>query len=170
MKSIWKWLAVAACGLGLLFMANRLQPVTAAEDGPSYERSNDGDAMRKLDRIVEKLDRIVDRMGHGGPRHDGPPHDGYPHRPPHDRPHHDHPYHDGPRGDRSRWGGPSDRPRPDMPPEVREMMEQRMREGRERMEQVRERMEKAREKFRELEERVKSLEAEVERLKASREG
>ena len=57
--------------------------------------------------------------------------------------------------------GPPDRPpRADMPPEVREMIEKRMQEGRKRMEQ-------AREKFQELEERVKKLEAEIERLKAA---
>jgi hypothetical protein len=162
MKSVWKWLAVAACGTGIVFASNRLQMVSAAGDGPSYEQPDDGgDAMQKLDRIVDKLGRIVDRMGPGGPPQGGPPHD---------RPHREHPRHDGPRGDRQGWGGPPDRPRPDMPPEVREMMEQRMREGRERMEHVRERMEQAREKFRELEDRVKSLESEVERLKATRAG
>ena len=51
-------------------------------------------------------------------------------------------------------------PRPDMPPEVREMIEKRMHEGRMRLEQ-------ARQKFHELEERVKKLEAEIERLKAA---
>jgi polyhydroxyalkanoate synthesis regulator phasin len=57
-------------------------------------------------------------------------------------------------------GRPPRSPRPDMPPEMREMIERRMQEGRKRMEQ-------AREKFRELEERVKKLEAEIERLKAA---
>jgi len=51
-------------------------------------------------------------------------------------------------------------PRQGLPPEMREMVEQRMRESRRRMEQ-------AREKFKELEERVKKLEAEVERLKTA---
>ena len=175
MKSVWKWLAVAACGVGLLFAVNRFELVSAAEDGPEYgQAAGGGDALRKLDQIVEKLDRIVGRMGRG-PRHDGPPHDGPPPRRP--RPHdayEDHAYEDGPRGDRPRWGGPPDRPRHEMQPEVREMMEQRMREGRARMEEARregrERMEKAKEKFRELEERVKSLEAEVAQLKAAKPG
>ena len=175
MKSVWKWLAVAACGVGLLFAVDRFQLVSAAEDGPEYgQAAGAGDALRKLDQIVEKLDRIADRMGRG-PRHDGPPHDGPPPRRP--RPHDAYEgqaYDDGPRWDRPRWGGPPERPRGEMPPEFREMMEQRMREGRERMEEARregrERMEKAKEKFRELEERVKSLEAEVAQLKAARQG
>jgi hypothetical protein len=175
MKTAWKWLAVAACGLGLLFAVNRFALVSAAEEGPEYGQAADGgDAMRKLDRIVEKLDRIVERMGRA-PRHDGPPHDGPPPRRPH--PHDGYEGYgseDGPGWDRQRWGGPPERPRHEMPPEVREMMEQRMREGRARMEEARregrERMEKAKEKFRELEERVKSLEAEVAQLKAARQG
>jgi polyhydroxyalkanoate synthesis regulator phasin len=57
-------------------------------------------------------------------------------------------------------GRPPRPPRADMPPEVREMIEKRMQEGRARMEQ-------AREQFQELEERVKKLEAEIERLKAA---
>ena len=168
MKSVWKWFAVAACGLGVLFVASRLHPAAVAEDGREYGESRGDDPLRKLDRIVERLGRIVERMG-DGPRHDGPPHDGPPprrHRPDHD----DY----GSRGERPGWGGPQDRPRHDMPPEMREMLEQRMREGRERMEEARregrERMEKAREKFRELEDRVKQLESEVTQLKAARQG
>ena len=95
------------------------------------------------------------RMGPGGPPHGerrGPPHDG-------------------PRGERHEWGGGPRMPR-EMSPEMREMLEKRMHEGRERMEKAREdikeRMEKAKEKFQQLEERVKALEAEVERLKAAK--
>ena len=150
------WVIAAVSGAGLLLAAGLFQAVRA-EDQASPGSKVEGDAMQKLDRIVERLDRIVGRMGPGGPRpgrpeqqgfglgagHDGPPHDGPPHdRPPHDRP---------------RWGGAGQRP--EMPPEMRKMIEERMEQGRERME-------KAREKFRDLEERVKSLEAEVERLKA----
>jgi len=71
-----------------------------------------------------------------------------------------------------RGGGPPPRGPRNMPPEMREMFERRMHEGRERMEKAREemkeRMEKAREKFQQLEDRVKALEAEVERLKATK--
>jgi len=169
MTSFWKWLAVAGCGVGLLVAADRLRDARADEEGGSYRRAADGDAMQRLDRIVEKLDAIVDRMGQGGPG--GRPHAGrppYDHgRPPRDedsaREHHG-PYHDG------HGRPPHDRPHPgrffaEMPPEVREAMEKRMKEGRERMEEVRKRMEQAREKFQEMEERIRKLEAEVAALK-----
>ena len=147
------WAIAAVCGVGLLLAAGRFQAVRA-EDQPSPGSRVEADAMQKLDRIVERLDRIVGRMGPGGPRPGRPEHQGFGPGP---GPGHDGPPHDGPPHDRPRWGGAGQRP--EMPPEMRKMIEERMEQGRERME-------KAREKFRDLEERVKSLEAEVERLKA----
>jgi hypothetical protein len=153
MNSAWKWLAGAACGLGLLVAVDRMNRVVAAEDRPSYER--EGSSADRLDRIAEKLERLLDRMesrrGPGGP--------------PHERPHpgHNHGQYRGPEHERPEWGGPPRGPHRELPPEVRE----RMQEARV---QMKERMEKAREKFEELEERVKSLEAEVERLKVARPG
>lgn len=163
MHSVWKWMGLAACGVGLVFVADRIHVVTAADDAPAYERP--GETPDRLDRIAEKLDRLLERMeGRMGP---GGPHRGDRHGPPHDGPRGDGPPHD-----RAEWGGPPPRMPRDVPPEVREMLERRMHQGRERMEQAREemkeRMEKARERFQQLEERVKALEAEVERLKAAR--
>jgi len=166
MKHAWKWLTVTACGLGLFLAAGRVPMVQADDEGAAHsERGGDGDAMRKLDRIVEKLDRIVDRMGQGGPprseRHLGErPGEAYGEGPRHEGPRHEGPGHEGP----GHEGRPAGRPQfggPGMPPEMREMLEQRMQEGRRRMQEGREMMEKAREKFCQLEERVKSLEAEV---------
>jgi hypothetical protein len=162
MTSLWKWVGVAACGIGLAVAANRMGAVRAAEDAPAYERA--GESGDRLDRIADKLDRLLERMdGRMGP--DGPPR-GERRGPPHDGP-----PHDGPRGERREWGGGPRMPR-EMSPEMREMLEKRMHEGRERMEKAREdikeRMEKAKEKFQQLEERVKALEAEVERLKAAK--
>ncbi|MFM8379530.1 MAG: hypothetical protein ACKOB1_09430 [Planctomycetia bacterium] len=163
MNSLWKWMGLAACGVGLVCVADRMHAVTAAEDAPAYERP--GESPDRLDRIAEKLDRLLERMegrmGPGGPPwgdRRGPPHDGpHPEGPPHD--HREH-------------GGPPPHMRRDIPPETREMLERRMREGRERMEktreEIKERMEKARARFEQLEERVKALEAEVERLKATK--
>ena len=154
MNTFFKWLGIAACGIGVLAVIDHLNTVTAAEDRPSYERAGDGGD--RLDRIAEKLDRLLERMegrmGPGGPPPDGPRREG----PPRERP---------------EWGGPPRMPR-EMPPEVREMLEKRMHDGRERMEKARgemqERMEKAKAKFQQLEERVKTLEAEVERLKSAK--
>ena len=162
MTGLWKWMGLAACGLGLAYLADRMHAVTAAEDGRAYERA--GESPDRLDRIAEKLDRLLERMeGRMGP---GGPHRGDRRGPPHDGPQPDGPPHDHPE-----WGGPPRGPR-NVPPEIRDMFEQRMREGRERMEKAREemkeRMEKAREKFQQLEERVKALETEVERLKAAK--
>lgn len=149
MNSAWKWLGAAACGLGLLVVVDRMNVVTASEDQPAYERS--ADVSDKLDRIAERLDRFLDlmesRRGPGGP--------------PHDRPHRGPPQ--GPEDGRPEWGGPPRGPHRELPPEVRERMQQAR-------EEMKERMEKAREKFRDLEERVKTLEAEVERLKTARAG
>jgi len=170
MNRTWKWLAVAGCVVVLGTVAGRMHFARAAEEGPAYERSSEaGDAASRLDRIIEKLDRVVDRMNAERMGPPGPP----PHR---DRGEHSGPGEHGPRGHRGHgergeygdragpgmWGeGRAPRPpRADMPPEVREMIERRMQEGRQRMEQ-------AREKFKELEERVKKLEAEIERLKAA---
>lgn len=146
MNNLWKWCGAAVCGLGLLVGLGQINRVTA-EDRPAYERSDDSDD--RLDRIASQLERLLDRMemrrGPGGPPphgdHAGPPRG---------------PGHDGHHG-RPEWGGPHR----ELPPEVRERMQQAR-------EDMKERMEKAREKFRELEERVKTLEAEVERLKAAR--
>jgi chromosome segregation ATPase len=57
--------------------------------------------------------------------------------------------------------------RPQVPAEVRQQFEKRMKEARARMEEGRERMEQARRKFHEMEERIRTLEAEVEKLKSS---
>lgn len=169
MYAFWKWLAVAACGVGLMVAADRLT-VVRADDGGSSERSGSGDALDRLDRIVEKLDKVVERMGRGAPpgrppRDDDRPEHGGMRRGPHPHgPHH---------GPGPMWGEPSpemrermERRLEELPPEVRERMERRMEEGRARMEEMKERMEQARKKFREMEERIAKLEAEVERLKA----
>jgi hypothetical protein len=174
MNRTWKWLAVAGCVVVLGAVAGRMHFARAAEEGPAYEQAPaGGDAASRLDRIIEKLDRVVDRMhaermGPPGP----PPHRGRgerrgPGEPGGHREHGEHAEHRG-HGERGEhpgpgmWseGRPQRPPRPDMPPEMREMIERRMQDGRKRMEQ-------AREKFRELEDRVKKLEAEVERLKSA---
>lgn len=159
MKTALKWLAVAACGVGLLWATDRFRIVTASEDGPVYGSS--GDIGDKIDRLTDKLDRLLHRMdgraGRGGPPHDDherPPHGGPAHR----GPGHHGPGHDGP-GHHHRHHGP----RGGMPPEMHERFEQARGA-------MQERMEKARERFQQLEERVKTLEAEVERLRDSRQG
>jgi len=165
MNRALKWLAVAGCVTVLAVVAGRMHFVRAAEEGPAYDRASEGgDAASRLDRIIEKLDRVVDRMQ---AERMGPP-DHPPQRGPGGRggprgreEHGGHEEHGGPAGPgMSSEGRPPRPPRADMPPEVREMIEKRMQEGRKRMEQ-------AREKFQELEERVKKLEAEIERLKAA---
>lgn len=162
MKQALKWLAVAGCVVVLASVAGRIHFARAADEGPAYERTTEGDAASRLDRIIDKLDRVVDRMNADRMGPPGPP----PHRGPgghgehpgdHHRDHHRQHGEPGMRGE-ARPGRP--RPMADMPPEMREMIEKRMQEGRKRMEQ-------AREKFQELEERVKKLEAEIERLKAA---
>lgn len=187
MNRTWKWLAAAGCMVALGAIAGRIHFARAAEEGSVSERALAGeDAASRLDRIIEKLDRVVDRMhgermgppgpphrGRGGPGEFGEPierggrgeyggpgeHGPRGHRGPGGRGRHEghreHGDHTGPG-----MGSEGRPPRPDMPPEIREMIEKRMQEGRRRMEQ-------AREKFRELEERVKKLEAEIERLKAA---
>jgi outer membrane murein-binding lipoprotein Lpp len=65
MKHFWKWLGLAACGVGLLVASERLHVVTASENGPAYER--DGDLGAKIDRLADKLDQMSGRMGRGGP-------------------------------------------------------------------------------------------------------
>lgn len=155
MKNPWKWLAVAACGTAILVAVGRLHEVMASEESGAYRRS--GDIGDKIDHLAEKLDRLLDRLddrtGRGGPprgEHDGPPRD---------RPEHfDHPHHG--RHDR---GGPPRGPHRDLPPEVRERMQQAR-------EEMKERMEKAKQRFQELEERVRLLEAEVAQLKETRQG
>jgi len=165
MNRALKWLAVAGCVTVIAVVAGRMHFVRAAEEGPAYDRASvGGDAASRLDQIIEKLDRVVDRMQADRM---GPP-DRPPQRGPGGRggprgreEHGEHEERGGPAGP-GMWseGRPPRPPRADMPPEVREMIEKRMQEGRKRMEQ-------AREKFQELEERVKKLEAEIERLKAA---
>jgi hypothetical protein len=154
MTHFWKWLGLAACGVGLLVATDRMRVVTASEEGAAYDRG--GDLGAKVDRLADKLDqllgRIDGRMGRGEPPHGdhaGPPRGGREHGPMH--------------GGRPEWGGPSGGPRGGMPPEMRERLEQARGA-------MQERMEKARERFQELEERVKTLEAEVKRLRASQQG
>ena len=169
MYAFWKWLAVAGCGVALVVAADRLS-VVRADDAESSARQGSGDALDRLDRIVEKLDRVVDRMGRGGPpgrppRDDDRPEHGGMRRGPHPHgPHH---------GPGPMWGElpPEMRERmerrlEELPPEARERAERRMEEGRARMDEMKARMEQARKKFREMEERIDRLEAEVERLKA----
>jgi len=163
-----KWMTVAACGLALVVAAGRMQRVSWADEG------SESDAMKRLDRIVEKLDRIVDGMGRQGPG--GPEMRSRPPRLP-----------EGERGSRSEWMeqrmkdmSPEQRERmekrrdemrrrwEEMPPEQRERMEQWMKEGRQRMDDARERMEKAKDKFQEMERRIERLEAEVAKLKRER--
>jgi hypothetical protein len=148
MKNVWKWLVIAACGVGLLVAIERMNIVTASDDQPSYGQS--GDTADRLARVAEKLERLLDRIdmrrGPGGP----PPHGDHAGPPP-GRPLHEP----------GEWGGPPRGPHRELPPEVRERMQQAR-------EEMKERMEKARERFQELEARVKTLEADVERLKAGR--
>jgi hypothetical protein len=69
MTHFWKWLGVAACGVGLLVATDRVRHVTAAEEGMRYERG--GDLGMKIDRLTDKLDQLFSRMdgrmGSGGP-------------------------------------------------------------------------------------------------------
>lgn len=165
-----KWLALAGCVVVLGGLAGRLHFARAAEEGLPHERSPGGDdAAMRLDRIIDKLDRVVDRMqpermGPPGPPHHGRREGGEPHGPREHAERHG-PGEHGPHGHHREHRGhgmwsEGRPPRPDMPPEMREMIERRMQEGRSRMEQ-------ARARFLELEERVKKLEAEIERLKAT---
>lgn len=168
MTHFWKWLGLAACGVGLLVATDRVREVTASEDGAAYERG--GDLGGKIDRLTDKLDQLFSRMdgrmGRGGPPREGAM----------ERERGDRDRGDWDRGHRERgpapgghpsWGGPAGGPRdamrPGVPPEMRERLEQARGA-------MQERMEKARERFQQLEDRVKSLEAEVERLKASQQG
>lgn len=154
MKLFWKWLGLAACGVGLLVATDRMRVVTASEDGAAYDRG--GDLGAKVDRLADKLDQLLGRMD-GRMGRGGPPHDDRGGRSRGD--HAPGPMH----GGRPEWGGPAGGPRGGMPPEMRERLEQARGA-------MQERMEKARERFQELEERVKTLEAEVKRLKASQQG
>lgn len=108
-----KWIAVAASGLALVVAAGRMQRVSWADEG------GDSDAMKRLDRIVEKLDRIVEGMGRPGPGVDRSPG-----RPPLDRP---------------EWS----RRMAEMPPEERrEWMEERMRKAKEKFQEMERRIER----------------------------
>lgn len=176
MNPLWKWLAVAGCGVGLLVAVDRLRVVRADDDAAEYERSR-GDSLDRLDRLVEKLGRVVERMEHGGP----PPH----RRPPHDG--------DGPRGEHGRPPrGPRHHPErgadpgpqwselspelkerrekrlEELPPEVRAQVEKRMEEGRRRMGEMKDRLEQARAKFKEMDERIAKLEGEMAELKTGK--
>ena len=102
-------------------------------------------ALRRFAEISDRLGAIEQKLGIERTDREPRRRDGEEPRPP--------------RAEAERGGRPFDRL--DLPPEMRRMMEERMREGRQRMEE-------ARKRFREMEERVKSLEAEVERLKAGR--
>ena len=154
MKHFWKWLGLAACGVGLLVVTDRVRHVTAAEEGATYERG--GDLGGKIDRLTYRLDQLFSRMD-GRMERGGPQRGVQAERPRGDREH--SPMHAG----RPEWGGPAGGPRGGMPLEMRERLEQARGA-------MQERMEKARERFQQLEDRVKSLEAEVERLKASQQG
>ena len=153
MTHFWKWLGLAACGVGLLVATGRVREVTASEEGATYERG--GDLGGKIDRLTDKLDQLFSRMD-GRMGRGGPPREGGMERERGPAP-----------GGRPSWGGPAGGPRdamrPGVPPEMRERLEQARGS-------MQERMEKARERFQQLEDRVKSLEAEVERLKASQQG
>ena len=131
MKNIWKWLGLAACGIGLLVAIDRMNVVTASEDQPAYERT--ADVSEKLDRIAEKLDRFLDRMesrrGPGGP--------------PHQRPDH----------------GPNHGHHRELPPEVRERMQHAREEMKERMEKAREKFRELEERVKTLEAEVERLKA-----------
>jgi hypothetical protein len=74
MTTLWKWLAVAGCGVGLLVATDRLRIVQADDPAPVYEQSGGGDSL--------------DRMEHAGPHPHG--------RPPHDMPPREHRHHPGP--------------------------------------------------------------------------
>jgi hypothetical protein len=119
MTTLWKWLAVAGCGVGLLVATDRLRIVQADDPAPAYERSEGGDSLDRLERIVEKLGRVVNRMEHAGPHPHG--------RPPHDMPPREHRHHPGP--------GPM---RGEMPPEMKDRMEK----ARARFKEMEERIEK----------------------------
>ena len=60
MKHFWKWLGLAACGVGLLVVTDRVRHVTAAEEGATYERG--GDLGGKIDRLTDRLDQLFSRM------------------------------------------------------------------------------------------------------------
>lgn len=111
-------------------------PPRHARMGPPRPEGPRGDALAMLGDILGRVSRIEAMLAGRGPM---------PGR--------------GPRGDEARG------PRREAAAEMRNMMEDRMAEGRERMEQARTRMEEARRRFRDMEQRVKRLEAEVKRLK-----
>jgi Spy/CpxP family protein refolding chaperone len=148
--------------------------------------------LRRFDEMLNRLERIEQRLG-GGNQHERAHAGQGPHSPGHSpglspgmeqqrgpRPH-------GPKwmgergpegfGPRSADQGPrgpnTDRMeggfarRLDLPEEMRQKMEERMRQGREQMEQAREKMAQAREKFMEMQQRIEKLEAEVKQLKES---
>ena len=155
--------------------------------------------LRRFDEMLNRLERIEQRLG-GGSQHERAHAGQGPHSPGHSpgmeqqrgpRP-------QGPRwmgergpegfGPRSADQGPrgpnADRMeggfarRLDLPEEMRqkmeermrqgrEQMEERMRQGREQMEQAREKMAQAREKFMEMQKRIEKLEAEVKQMKES---
>jgi len=135
--------------------------------------------LQRFNEVISRLERIEQRLGGGGQRPGGDAHHGMQHP-------------SGPRPKRPEWMGESgdegfgprqndsgprgpnaDRMqggiarRLELPEEMRQKMEERMRQGREQMEQAREKMAQAREKFMEMQQRIEKLEAEVKQLKES---
>ena len=88
------WLLVAAFVALAGAVAGRLHAARAAEDAPPARGSEAGDALGRLDRVVEKLDRLIDRLGaeRMGPQGPPPP----PHHGPANERHHAPERHHGP--------------------------------------------------------------------------
>lgn len=175
-----RWSAPMAACIGLAavaWLATMTPAVVADEERPGPRPTGNEEMMRRLDRIANGLERLMERLGPPGERGPGGspedrgrmgPTPGGP-RPPW-----------GPPGPRPPEGGQPAAPRmppmPERPPmpggpmpggssEMRERMEEAMREGRERMQAAMRRMEEAKQRFEEMERRVRRLEEEVERLR-----
>lgn len=176
-----RWSGPAATCVGLaavVWLVTTTPCVVADEERPGPRPTGNDEMMRRLDRIANGLERLMERLGPpeergpgGSPEgrgRVGPPREGGP-RPPW-----------GPPGPQPPEGGrPEGRGRPPMPErppmpggpmpggssEMRERMEEAMREGRERMQAAMRRMEEGRQRFEEMEQRVRRLEEEVERLR-----
>jgi len=175
----WSCPATTCVGLAAVVWLVTMTPgVVADEERPGPRPTGNDEMMRRLDRIANGLERLMERLGPpeergpgGSPEgrgRVGPPREGGP-RPPW-----------GPPGPQPPEGGrPEGRGRPAMPErppmpggampggssEMRERMEEAMREGRERMQAAMRRMEEGRQRFEEMEQRVRRLEEEVERLR-----
>jgi len=176
-----RWSCPATTWVGLaavVWLVTMTPGVVADEERPGPRPTGNDEMMRRLDRIANGLERLMERLGPpeergpgGSPEgrgRVGPPREGGP-RPPW-----------GPPGPQPPEGGrPEGRGRPAMPErppmpggpmpggssEMRERMEEAMREGRERMQAAMRRMEEGRQRFEEMEQRVRRLEEEVERLR-----